>query len=346
MGALHYRMHIDSTRAAKDQFLRSLSEYRDVRVAVLGAAGFVGCWVSRALCAQHADLNLFVRDEKEARSVFSFHNIMGKVHQIDLEDRVALSQALEQIRPQITFNMSGYGVDPTERDEQMAFRINADLVPTLCASIARIRNSYWQGQDIVQAGTALEYGSIAGNLSEDSNCNPTTLYARSKLAGTLSLSNFCNEYQVKGVVARLFSVYGSGEHPARLLPSLIETAATGRVLQLTHGEQKRDLTYVEDVAEGLLRLGLCRADSRKIVNLATGKLTSIREFALKAASLLEIPTHQLNFGALPPRAEEMKHAPVTIERLWRMTGWVPSVGIAEGIRRTIEFLNKSRMEQN
>jgi nucleoside-diphosphate-sugar epimerase len=36
-------------------------------------------------------------------------------------------------------------------------------------------------------------------------------------------------------------------------PALIDTARTGKALSLTSGSQKRDFTYVEDVAEGLLR---------------------------------------------------------------------------------------------
>ena len=81
---------------------------------------------------------------------------------------------------------------------------------------------------------------------------------------------------MRAVTARLFTVYGPGEHCGRLLPSLIEAARAEKPLELTAGTQLRDLTYVEDVAEGLLRLGLAQAEPGSVVNLATGHLTMVR----------------------------------------------------------------------
>ena len=62
------------------------------------------------------------------------------------------------------------------------------------------------------------------------------------------------------------------------------------------------------------------------VNLATGRLTSIREFAEIAAGVLSIPPEQLRFGAVPVRAEEMQHDPVNVSRLEAWTGWRPATG--------------------
>jgi nucleoside-diphosphate-sugar epimerase len=72
------------------------------------------------------------------------------------------------------------------------------------------------------------------------------------------------------------------------------------------------------------------------VNLATGRLTSVRSFAETAAQVLSVPPERLEFGAIPTRAEEMEHAEVTVERLRRMIGWVPSTAIEDGIRRTLD----------
>jgi nucleoside-diphosphate-sugar epimerase len=103
---------------------------------------------------------------------------------------------------------------------------------------------------------------------------------------------------------------------------------------MSAGLQRRDFTYVEDVAEGLLRLGRSSAAvPGEIVNLATGQLTSVREFAAEAARVLGIPSDRLAFGALATRAEEMQHDPVSVTRLRQLLGWVPSMPIAEGVRR-------------
>ena len=123
-----------------------------------------------------------------------------------------------------------------------------------------------------------------------------------------------------------------------MLPSLIRIAKTGESLQLTSGSQKRDFTYIEDVAEGLLRLGLCEAESGEIVNLATGKLTSVRYFAEIAAQILNIESFKLEFGAIPTRAEEMEHSEVTVDRARQLIGVIPATGIGEGIEKTKSFM--------
>jgi nucleoside-diphosphate-sugar epimerase len=294
--------------------------------------------VARSLVEQGAVLSLVVRDRAAAKGVFARYGVQGEVYALDLGDRAAPRELLARIRPAIVFNLAGYGVDPAERDEARAFKINAELVEALCAGLADVPpTADWGGQALVHVGSALEYGAIGGDLSEDSAPQPMTLYGTSKLAGTQALSRACAQSGVKGLTARLFTVYGPGELPGRLLPSLLETAKTGRPLPLTAGLQQRDFTYVEEVAEGLLRLGLATATPGEVVNLATGTLATVRAFAETAARVLRIAPDQLRFGALPTRQEEMAHRPVAIGRLRRLTAWSPSVAIADGVRRTWQF---------
>jgi nucleoside-diphosphate-sugar epimerase len=138
-------------------------------------------------------------------------------------------------------------------------------------------------------------------------------------------------------VARLFTVYGPGEHSGRLLPSLLAGARENRPIALSAGEQKRDFVYVEDVVEALLRLGASDTGPGEVVNVATGRLTSVRRFVETAAEVLAIPAEHLRFGALQPRFQESEHGDVTIEKLRRLTGWTPQTAIEEGIRRTRDY---------
>ncbi len=57
-------------------------------------------------------------------------------------------------------------------------------------------------------------------------------------------------------------------------------------------------------------------------------------FAERAADVLGVERSRLRFGELPTRGEEMRHAPVRVQRLRELTGWVPAMPIEEGIRRT------------
>lgn len=312
--------------------------YSGARVLLTGATGFVGRWVARALSQQKAKLHVVVRDRSGALSLLQEYGVDAMVTQADLADVKQVRDVLTHIKPEITFNLAGYGVDPAECDEMTAYQINAQLGFTICQVLSSSSTSLGRGQSLVHVGSALEYGPTYQALREDLEAYPTTLYGKSKLLGTELITQCCKAYGVRGVVARLFTVYGPGEHAGRLLPTLLAARDLDAPIPLTSGEQARDFVYVEDVAAGLLKLGQVNSEYGEVVNLATGRLTTVREFVETAADVLGLAPERLEFGALPQRPQEMHHAVVSTERLERLTGWTPSTSIRDGIRRTADFL--------
>jgi nucleoside-diphosphate-sugar epimerase len=317
------------------------SAYKGIRVCIFGAAGFVGRWVARACYEAGATLYIPVRDLESARTIANQYGFTAHILYCDAADSDQVRETLLDIHPAIVFNLAGYGVDRAERDEARAYRINADLVETIAVTMATL--SRWNGQSIVHTGSALEYGKATGDLNEGSDPQPTTLYGQSKLAGTKVLAQTAGALSLRAVTARLFTVYGAGEHPGRLLPSLLEASRTGDSVPLTEGKQRRDFTWVGDVADGLLRLGTCDAVHGQVVNLASGRLTSVREFTEMAAGVLGIPQEKLHFGAVATRPEEMAHAEVNTRFIQDLTGWLPSTTIPDGIEQTARFVLKENV---
>ncbi len=296
------------------------------RAIVLGASGFIGGWVARKVPQNTATFSV-ARDASSKK-------LTGTAVELDLLDSTGLHKLFSEIKPSVVFNLAGYGVDPNERDERLAEELNVELPRRICESLGNAL--------LVHAGTALEYGTASGNLLEETEPQPTTWYGQTKLAGTKTIL----ESPVLSIVARLFTVYGPGEHAGRLLPSLIEAAQNKTAIDLTAGTQKRDFTYVEDVAEGFIRLADLRPERNTLVNLATGKLHSVREFIETAARVLHIPQEHLHFGKLPVRGTEMAHEDVSTERLRKLIQWTPSTSIEVGIRKTMSFLESLSNEQS
>ena len=309
--------------------MTQVSGYQGVRALVLGASGFIGARVARMLEASGAEVVRAVRD--------AAHSGPGVVV-ADLEGDETCEPLLAEVKPQITFNLAGYGVDPAERGdggEALMTRINDELVEELCYAAADHEDEEWLGQHLIHAGSALEFGTVTGDLSDPWHCRPTTSYGRTKLRGSEHVVAAVQRNEIRGIAARLFTVFGPGEHPGRLLPSLLDQLAGGGPIELSEGLQKRDFTYVDDVAEGLLRLGLHPEPlAEGALNLATGRLEAVRDFALRAGKVLGIAEERMKFGALDTRPEEMAHDPVSTRRLAELTGWTPSTTIEEGVRLT------------
>ncbi len=311
--------------------------YRSRRVLVLGASGFIGRWVARALTAAGGTLVLVDRDAKRAEAICNTYEIRGEFLAADITAPGTIEKLFRNARPDIAFNLAGYGVDPSERDAALAEALNTNLVGEIARVIAALAVTDWRGERLVHVGSAAEYGNVHGSVIEDSPAAPHNLYGRTKLAGTRALEAATQTNKLRAVCARLFTVYGPGEHPGRLLPSLLEAARTKKVLSLTAGEQQRDFTYVGEVAEGLLRLGCVEGAAPAVVNLATGKLTSVRAFAECASELLRMAPGQLQFGGLPERVDEFRQGPVSTRLLERTLAWKPALAVRDGIRETIGF---------
>jgi nucleoside-diphosphate-sugar epimerase len=323
-----------------------LEQYAGVPVLVLGASGFIGRWVARLLTQAGARLYLPARDCSAAKKTFDEFKVKGELLKFDLLRTEVTQRLIGEINPAITFNLAGYGIDRSERSEELAHALNTELPETLARTLAGLQESTWEGQRFVHVGTAMEYGAVAGDLKESSLARPTSVYGKTKLAGTEAVASVCTETLTPGITARLFGVYGPGESDNRLLPSLISASQQTNPIALTAGLHKRDFTYVEDAAEGLIRLGVSNCRIGEVVNIATGDLTSIRAFVQTSARALGLSAERLEFGALETRPEEMEHDPVNCDRLYELTGWRPTTRVDEGISKTLAFTGSETVLQS
>jgi nucleoside-diphosphate-sugar epimerase len=314
-----------------------MAPYQGVRVLVTGASGFLGRWLARVLTRARAELVLAVRDPALMQSVALEYDVSGTIVAVDFRDAGAIASLLRDTQPAVTFNAVGYGIDRREQDEEQLRDINALAVTRIGEAVARYGRNDWRGMTLVHLGSALEYGAVGGNLSETIDPKPTTPYGLAKLRGTSALAQLSVRESLPALTARLFTVYGPGEHPGRLLPTLLDAVRERRPVSLSAGTQKRDFTYVGDVAEGLLRLGVSSAAPGSVVNLATGRLQTVRHFAQVTAETLGMPLEDLQFGAVQQYTGEMEHENVSVDRLDALVHWRPTTEVADGVRATWDF---------
>jgi nucleoside-diphosphate-sugar epimerase len=313
--------------------------YRGSRALVLGGTGFIGRWVARLLTESQATLMVAVRDPAAFARIATAWSISAEVMSFTALDEASVMRLIRDAAPDIVFNLVGYGVDRDETQPDLMWRINRDLVRQ--AALATAHSSHartWShGKRFIHVGSALEYGLVEGVATEDGATEPHTPYGRSKLGGTVALRDVARTTGLRAVTARAFTVFGPGEHQGRLLPTLRRAAMSGSTVRLSAGSQQRDFCYVEDVAEGLLRLGLAALAPGEVVNLATGRMIRVREFAETAARILGLPEDRLQFGAEPIREDEMRISGVDVRRLEACTEWTPPSVLEESLRRAADF---------
>ena len=310
------------------------------RCLVLGASGFLGRWVARELLRRGAIVGA------HARAVGDPKGLDGPAESLeaDLSVEGSASSLVRSFRPDVVFDLAGYGVARDQRDERRAERINVGVVSELVETLPAA-GSDWPGAVLVLPGSALELGPRPDSMDESAPAAPTTTYGRTKLAATRIVDDARNR-GVAGLTARVYTVYGPGEHPGRLVPTLCAALENEEPIALSEGLQERDWAYAEDVAR--LLVDLACVDGRRLlsreppfdapcINLACGRLTSVRDFVLLFAEEFGIAQERLAFGEVPGLAEEMFHPPVPVERLRAALGEAPPadprVGLAALHRR-------------
>ena len=312
-----------------------MQEFNGANVVLTGATGFIGRAVWDRLARAQANVFAVARDEAALRSIGEEYSLPATPLIADLARPDQFLDAIRELRPDVIINTAGYGVAPDERASDVAEMLNAQLPGWIAQAAAENQQATWRGQAFVHVGSGFEYGSVDGPVDEHTAAHPQNNYAETKLRGTEAVSRVREQTGLRCTTARVFTVYGPGEHPHRLLPSLLRAAHAKQPVDLTAGLQERDFTFVGDVAEGILRLAIAR-DVPPVVNVATGRSTSIRAFAEEVLRAAGAPPDLVNFGAIPTRPDEVRQGPVATAQLMAVTGWVPKTSVADGIRATVE----------
>jgi UDP-glucose 4-epimerase len=162
----------------------------------------------------------------------------------------------------------------------------------------------WVRQDsrdtkLVVASSAAIYGNQhAGPIDENMLAQPFSVYGYNKAIMESLCHSYGFNYGVRCVVARIFSVYGSGLRKQLLWDLCTKLKLRPDVLKLAGtGEELRDWVHVDDTAQALTRLPELASREVPAINVGTGQGISVREVAatLCAAWSTDGASPQLQF---------------------------------------------------
>jgi nucleoside-diphosphate-sugar epimerase len=161
-----------------------------------------------------------------------------------------------------------------------------------------------------------------------------------KLVGELYCNYFSDYYKLPVSVARYFNVYGPGEVPGayrNVIPNFIWSAMNGSALPVMGtGEETRDFTFVNDIVDGTLRLGVMKGALGEAFNLASGTETKIVDLALY---INEITSNKAGIVYTPKRDwDKSTRRRASIEKAQSLLGYQPRTPFGEGVRRTYEWI--------
>jgi nucleoside-diphosphate-sugar epimerase len=301
-----------------------------MRVAVTGAAGFIGSHVcERLLAAGHEVSGLdsmspfYPREQKQLnlaalRQIKSFRFVEQDVLEKRLGDVMGRQDAIVHLAGRA--GVRANGAPEFERDN-------------VRGTAAVVEAAAERGIERVVLGSSSSvYGPAAAALREDAPLAPLSDYGRSKARAESAAARIARIRGLELVRLRYFTVYGPRQRPDMAFSRFLAAAAAGRTFTVFgDGRQVRDFTYVGDAVEATL-LALTDGRPGAVYNVSGGRPTTLADaLTLVAASSGVSPS--IRFAPADSREPPMTAA--DLSRACRELGYEPQVGLAEGVERQL-----------
>ncbi len=314
-----------------------------VKVVVTGAGGFIGSHLAERLLEVGAELTAFVR--YNSRNHHGFLELLGprkkdvRVIAGDVSDLDTVRSALQGAG--VVFHLAALpGIPYSYLHPREVFEVNAAgtlnvLMAARDAACARV----------VITSTSEVYGTAQYvPIDERHPKQPQSPYAASKVAGDAMALGFHAAYGLPVTVARPFNTYGPRQSDRAIIPTIIAQALTRDEILLGNLTPTRDFTFVTDTVEGLLAVGACPAAMGEEVNLGSGQEVSVGELAREIIAAVGLPVEVRQDPArVRPESSEVARLLADNSKARRLAGWSPRVSLADGLRRTVEWV-KERLD--
>ncbi len=319
-----------------------LKEYRDKNILITGGAGCIGTNLSRALIKAQA-ARITVLDDLSAAAKWNIpaHPSVLFIEGSILDDEVmkrAFSRKVDYV-----FHLAAHFANQNSVDNP-----ETDLLVNGQGTIKVLQYVHLTGVTrVVFASSGCSvYGSQAPlPLKEDFvSLHLDTPYQITKLLGELYCNFFKDYYGLPVAIGRYFNVFGPGEIPGayrNVIPNFLWWAMHSKPLPITGtGEETRDYTFVDDIVDGTLRLGIVPEAVGDAFNLASETETKTIDIA---NIVNELTGNKSGVNMVPRRDwDQITKRRASIEKANKIIGYQSTTGVREGIERVYDWIKENQ----
>lgn len=294
------------------------------RLLVTGAGGFIG----RAAVPHLRAHGYEVHGVTSGRSALPLDDRV-EWHKADLLDPDQVGSLVRSVDAELLLHLAWYAVPGR-------FYASTENVRWVEASLALIREfAAAGGRRAVVTGSCDEYDLSFGFCSEATTpLHPGHLYGTCKHAVQSVLAASGAQLGLSAAWARIFFVYGPGEHPQRLVASAIRSILRGDTAICRYGGHVRDYLHVDDVASALA--ALVAGDLEGPVNVASGEPVPLRDLVGRIGEHLGRPD-LVAAGGRETSPDEPPVIVADVRRLRRDLGWEPRFTLESGLADAIRW---------
>lgn len=301
---------------------------------ITGGAGFIGSHLCDELVKGNNEIIVITRSSSKLNNI---EHLLDKIklERVDVTDFQQISNSIEKNRPDIIIHLAGE-TSHSKSFENPSYDLDVNTKSTLYI-LEKIRSldlkcRFILGSTFIVIGRPLQLP-----VTEESVCNPTTIYGANRLASENYCKIYHNMYGVDTIVFRITNSFGPRE---KYVPNknainyLIYKASKGEEITIfDKGNFFRDLVYVSDVVSGIKTI-MERGTSGQIYWISSGLKTWFYEIGSWLEELIDA---KVKFVESPPYTKKVDVGNFVVDNSkLRSLGWESIISPREGIKKTLE----------
>ncbi len=313
------------------------------KVLITGGAGFIGSYVSRKLLDQGHEViiyDAFVHYISPLKSVlkdFTELRFEGIADQIDFRrgdtrDKAHLRRIILETKPDHILHLAALPIaDLSNRHSEEAL---ASILEGAVNVLEVLRDVDFVNR-FVYISSSMIYGDFEQvPAPEDHPKRPKDIYGGTKYAGEILTETYSRRYNIPYSIIRPSAVYGPFDVNRRVSQIFVENALLGKPITLYGGgRQVLDFTFVEDIADGIIKVMFSKKGLGEAFNITYGLGYTLRELAdilLTHFEDLEIKIVEEEDVFRPKRGA------LSIEKAKSLVGYDPQYSLDAGIQRYLD----------
>ena len=303
------------------------------RAIITGGTGMLGIALIKQLVKQNIDVTVIVRPN--SRRITRIPKD-PKIHVIDclLVDLLTLKDQLMG-KYDWFFHFAWDGTFGDSRNNM--YLQNKNIKATLDA--VELAHSL-SCELFLGAGSQAEYGRVMNTekISSKTPVCPENGYGIAKLCAGQMSRIMCDQYGIRHVWMRIFSIYGPNDGMHTMVMSGMHQMLKHQRPQYTKGEQMWDYLYCDDAANAFY-LAAQKGKPGAVYCLGSGKVRLLADY-IKDIRDVVAPKSDIGFGEIPYYQNQVMYLCADITNLTKDTGFLPTTSFKAGIGNTLQWMKE------
>jgi len=318
------------------------------KVMVTGVAGLIGSHLAERLLEEGYEVHgLDIVDLGSTNNLLNIKNNSNfKYYQGDVRSKEDLAKFFQHDSDVIYHLASVVGVNRYMEDPLSLIDISiigTKALIELC-QVNQVRMLFTSTSEVYGRNTEIPWKE-----DEDRVLGPTNVdrwcYSTAKALCEHMLFGIHHNNGWPMSIIRFFNVYGPRQNPIYIVSKSIYSAMKGLKPELYDGgKQTRCFTYIGDVVDGIILSATKENALGQVINLGNPIETSMKEvmdIIIRETSFelpyLNIET-QNKYGKV---YEDIPRRIPNVDKAKELLGWTPRTTVEEGIKRTVDWVNKN-----